>query len=90
MNNRAFMALAVAIGLVVIGVAVFAGRPAPSEELVRAVGGGASTAHDAFARAGISASRACVFGPYSTDETIARELGFAWDRAAAITGIGMR
>jgi hypothetical protein len=86
-KRRRGLAAALAIGLlVVVVVAVIASRPGASGVLERVVGERPANASDAFARAGISASRACVFGPYSTDEAINNALGFAWDRAAA-TGI---
>jgi len=86
-NNRMLVAAGVALAAVVIlGVALLGSRPRPSSDLERAVADGASSPSAAFAEAGIQASRACVFGPYSTEDAIADELGFAWP-AAASTGI---
>lgn len=69
--------------LVILGVALLAPRPGPSSDLERVVADGASSPRAAFAEAGIEASRACVFGPYSTEDAIADELGFAWADAAS-------
>lgn len=86
-TNRMLVVAGVALAAVVIlGVALLGPRPGPSSDLERVVAGGASSPRAAFAEAGIEASRACVFGPYSTDGAIADELGFAWADAAS-TGI---
>lgn len=87
MNKRALTGLtAVVAVLVVFGLALFISRPSPHAELERVVADGQTSAPVAFAAAGINASRACVFGPYSTADAISDELGFAWNDAAA-TGI---
>lgn len=87
MNNRMLVAGVALVAVVILGVALVGPRSGPSSDLERAVSDGASSTRAAFAEAGIEASRACVFGPYSTEDAIADELGFAWEEAAS-TGIG--
>jgi len=86
-NHRMLVAAAVALAVVVVvGLALLGLRPGPSADLERVVAGRPTSPRAAFTEAGITASRACVFGPYSTEDAIADELGFAWEEAAS-TGI---
>lgn len=80
----AILALLLAVALL-----LFIDRARADEALQRAVATEPANAAEALARAGIVATRFCVFGPYATDDVIANELGFDWPGASAQTGIGM-
>ncbi|MDQ3524990.1 MAG: hypothetical protein M3451_08065 [Chloroflexota bacterium] len=67
---------------------VFVNRPAADEALARSIAAQPATLPDALRDADVAGDRACVFGPYSTDDAIAEELGFRWEGASQATGIG--